>query len=170
MVMHVSDAASGSHMRMHDASKTSRDAGGAFLEAFRVLPESRFHSLSDGLKVAEVRQGHGAPFTNGMKIRVRYTGWLDNGTKFDSSLDHGAAFEFTLGAGRVIKGWEEGLHGMRPGERRQIIIPPSLGYGNRQVGDIPPGSTLVFNVEAVAAEPAQQAGSHNPNGTMTVVA
>lgn len=170
MAMHIGDATSGSHMRAREASQQTRDAAGPFLESFRVLPESRFHTTKDGLKVAVVRQGHGAPFTNGMKIKVRYTGWLDNGTKFDSSMDHGGPFEFTLGAGRVIKGWEEGLQGMRPGERRQIIIPPSLGYGNRQVGDIPPGSTLVFDVEAVAAEQPQQAQGSNPNGTMNVVA
>ncbi len=147
-------------------SAPSRETGGPFLEQFRVLPEASFHKTKSGLMVATVREGTGKPFTAGSKIKVTYTGWLQDGTKFDSSLDHNTPFEFTLGSGRVIKGWEEGLAGIRPGERRQLVIPPSLGYGSREVGDIPPDSTLVFNVEAVAvAEPPA-----NPNGTMNVVA
>jgi FKBP-type peptidyl-prolyl cis-trans isomerase len=172
MAMHVRDAAGGGNaqqMRVRDQAqpgRETREPGQAFLETYRPLPESRFRTTASGLRVAEVRPGQGKPFVNGMRIKVQYTGWLEDGTKFDSSLDHGSPFEFTLGSGRVIKGWEEGLQGMRPGERRQIIIPPNLGYGERQVGDIPPGSTLVFNVEAVAADEPP----NHPNGTMTVVA
>ena len=170
MPMHVGDAASGGnakHLRSKETTPAANvDPGMAFLEAFRKLPDSRFHTTPDGLKVATVREGQGQPLTAGTRIKVLYTGWLENGQKFDSSLDHGKPFEFTLGAGRVIKGWEEGLAGMRPGERRQLVIPAPLAYGNRQMGEIPPGSTLVFNVEAVALE----APTTHPNGTMTVVA
>ncbi|HKI99952.1 MAG TPA: FKBP-type peptidyl-prolyl cis-trans isomerase [bacterium] len=172
MAMHVRDTGNGggaNHMQVRNNAqepRAGREAGQAFLETFRPLPESRFRTTASGLKVAEVREGHGKPFTNGMKVKVKYTGWLEDGTKFDSSLDHGSPFEFTLGAGRVIKGWEEGLQGIRPGERRQLVIPASLGYGNRQVGDIPPGATLIFNVEAVAVEEPPA----NPKGTMNVVA
>lgn len=174
MAMHVGNAAGGSNsgqMRVQqqaraEGTRPGADPGQAFLEVFRPLPESRFHTSASGLKVATVKEGHGKPLTAGTKIKVLYTGWLEDGTKFDSSLDHGRPFEFTLGAGRVIKGWEEGMAGIRPGERRQLVIPASLGYGNRDMGKIPPGSTLIFNVEAVAVE---EPPTH-PNGTMTVVA
>lgn len=137
-----------------------------FLDTFHKLPEDRFRKTSSGLMVTTVKEGNGKPIVTGDKIKVRYTGWLMDGTKFDSSQDRGKPFEFTLGAGRVIKGWEEGLSGMKPGERRQLIIPSSLAYGNRKMGEIPPGSILVFNVEAVSVqEPAA-----NPKGSMTVVA
>ena len=150
----------------HHVSSASRDTGGPFLEQFRVLPKSSFHKTKSGLMVATVREGNGKSFAAGSRIKVTYTGWLEDGTKFDSSLDHNQPFEFTLGAGRVIKGWEEGLIGIKPGERRQLVIPPELGYGAREVGHIPPNSTLIFNVEAVAvAEPPP-----NPNGTMHTVA
>jgi FKBP-type peptidyl-prolyl cis-trans isomerase len=167
--MHVGDAASGSgnsQMRVQKEARTGAEPGQAFLEAFRRLPDSRFRTSASGLKVATVKEGHGKPLSAGTKIKVLYTGWLEDGTKFDSSLDHGGPFEFTLGAGRVIKGWEEGLAGIKPGERRQLVIPAPLGYGGREVGKIPPGSTLIFNVEAVAVE----APPPHPNGTMTVVA
>ncbi len=121
-----------------------------FLENFRVFPQERFRETSSGLKIAVLQEGSGSALQQGMKVSVKYTGWLSNGTKFDSSLDQGKPFEFVLGNGRVISGWEEGLAGMKPGERRQLIIPAKLAYGDREVGKIPPGSTLIFNVEAVA--------------------
>lgn len=137
-----------------------------FFDKFQKLPDSRFRDSSTGLKVAVVKEGNGTPATNGQKIKIRYTGWLMDGSKFDSSNDRGKPFEVTLGTGRVIKGWEEGLKGIKPGERRQLIIPPDLGYGKRQVGTIPPGSTLIFNIEAVAVDSPPA----NPKGTRTVVA
>ncbi len=142
------------------------DASRAFFETFRRLPDARYRESTSGLKVAVVREGNGKALSNGMRVKVHYTGWLADGTQFDSSLDRGAPFEFRLGAGRVIKGWEEGLAGIRAGERRQLVIPAELAYGDRQVGDIPPGSTLVFNVEAVAVQDA----AANPKGNMNVVA
>lgn len=137
-----------------------------FLKEFAVLPEGRFRTTPSGLKVATLKEGSGRVAANGMKIKVKYTGWLENGKKFDSSLKRNKPFELKLGAGQVIKGWEEGLIGMKPGERRQLIIPANLAYGSRKVGDIPPGSTLIFNIEIVSVEP----GSSNPKGKLSVVA
>ena len=100
-----------------------------------------------GLKYSELAAGSGATATSGKKVSVHYTGWLTNGTKFDSSRDRGQPFDFGLGAGQVIKGWDEGVAGMQVGGRRRLEIPPSLGYGERGVGPIPAGATLIFHVE-----------------------
>ncbi|MGD2152066.1 MAG: FKBP-type peptidyl-prolyl cis-trans isomerase [Gemmatimonadales bacterium] len=84
----------------------------------------------------------------GQVVRVHYTGYLTDGTKFDSSLDRGTPFEFQLGTGRVIRGWDEALALMQVGDKRRLIIPPELGYGDRGAGGvIPPGATLIFDVE-----------------------
>ena len=140
--------------------------GEDFFKIFRILPNSSYRKTDSGLKVAQTRDGDGKSLSNGMKVKVNYTGWVIDGKKFDSSYDKGKPFEFVLGAGRVIRGWEEGLVGIQPGERRQLVIPPDLGYGKRTMGDIPVNSTLVFNVEALAVEDA----SANPNGNRSIVA
>jgi FKBP-type peptidyl-prolyl cis-trans isomerase len=108
-----------------------------------------------GLSVRQLREGTGAVAEAGHTAVVHYTGWLfdelaenNRGNKFDSSVDRGVHFEFPLGAGRVIRGWDEGVVGMKIGEVRELTIAPELAYGDRQVGNlIPPGSTLVFEVE-----------------------
>lgn len=105
-------------------------------------------TLPDGLKYTDDQVGTGAEATTGKTAVVHYTGWLSNGTKFDSSKDRGQPFSFPLGGGRVIKGWDEGVVGMKVGGKRTLIIPPELGYGARGApGAIPPNATLKFEVE-----------------------
>lgn len=101
-----------------------------------------------GLQIEVLQAGSGATAAAGDTAIVHYTGWLTDGTKFDSSLDRGRTFEFGLGAGMVIEGWDEGVIGMKVGGKRKLTIPPELAYGDRGVGGIiPPGATLVFEVE-----------------------
>jgi FKBP-type peptidyl-prolyl cis-trans isomerase FkpA len=105
-------------------------------------------TTSSGLKYQDVKEGNGDVATAGKTVSVHYTGWLTNGTKFDSSKDRGQPFEFPLGGGRVIRGWDEGVQGMKVGGVRKLTIPAELGYGARGAGGvIPPNSTLVFEVE-----------------------
>ena len=102
----------------------------------------------DGLKYWDTKVGTGATAAAGHKVKVHYTGWLTNGKKFDSSVDRKEPFEFKLGASQVIKGWDEGVAGMKVGGKRQLRIPPELGYGDRGAGGvIPPNATLIFDVE-----------------------
>ena len=104
----------------------------------------------DGLKIWEIKTGTGGRAIGGMDLTVNYTGWLANGKKFDSSADHDGPFTFRLEPGRVIKGWQEGLVGMRAGGRRRLEIPPGLAYGAAGKGEIPPNSTLIFDIELLA--------------------
>jgi len=105
--------------------------------------------LEGGLKTQDLVVGSGAEAINGKKISVNYVGTLADGKKFDSSYDRGTPFQFVLGAGQVIQGWELGVAGMKVGGKRKLIIPPALGYGDRNIGNglIPPNSTLIFEVE-----------------------
>jgi len=101
-----------------------------------------------GLKYWDLKKGAGSVAKSGDSVQVHYTGWLTDGKKFDSSLDRGSPFVFKLGAGMVIKGWDEGVAGMKVGGKRQLHIPAELGYGARGAGDaIPPNAELVFDVE-----------------------
>lgn len=113
---------------------------------------SNLEKTPSGLQYSIDHPGSGASPTIGQIVSVHYTGWLPNGTKFDSSRDRGKAFEFPLGQGRVIKGWDEGVAAMKMGEKRTLVIPPDLGYGARGAGGlIPPNATLVFQVELLGA-------------------
>jgi len=104
-------------------------------------------TTASGLQYWDLKTGSGATAAPGNTVSVHYTGWLSAGEKFDSSLDRSRPFEFRLGAGRVIKGWDEGVAGMKVGGKRQLRIPPALGYGANGTGPIPPNATLVFDVE-----------------------
>jgi FKBP-type peptidyl-prolyl cis-trans isomerase FkpA len=101
-----------------------------------------------GLQYEDIETGTGPAAQSGQKAKVHYTGWLTNGQKFDSSKDRNDPFEFTLGAGQVIRGWDEGVAGMKVGGKRKLTIPPALGYGARGAGGvIPPNADLIFEVE-----------------------
>lgn len=105
------------------------------------------------LQVTDVKVGTGVEATDGKKVTVNYTGTLTDGTKFDSTKDHGTPFSFVLGSGMVIAGWDQGVKGMKEGGSRKLVIPPHLAYGNRSVGGvIPPNSTLVFEIELLKVE------------------
>lgn len=105
------------------------------------------------LKIEDLVVGTGVEAVTGKKVTVHYTGTLTDGAKFDSSLDRGMPFTFSLGADEVIKGWDQGIVGMKVGGKRKLTIPPSLGYGEAGAGDsIPPNATLIFEVELLKVE------------------
>jgi FKBP-type peptidyl-prolyl cis-trans isomerase len=108
-------------------------------------------STASGVQYWDITVGTGATATSGKTVTVHYTGWLTNGKKFDSSVDKGQPFMFPLGGGQVIKGWDEGVAGMKVGGKRQLKIPPEAGYGAKGAGGvIPPNATLIFDVELLA--------------------
>ena len=109
-------------------------------------------TTASGLKYVDVAEGTGAMAQNGQMLTVHYTGTLQNGTKFDSSVDRGKPYQFRLGSGSVIKGWDEGLLGMKIGGKRKLTIPAALGYGARGTPNIPPNYTLLFDVELLDAK------------------
>ncbi|MBL0954968.1 MAG: FKBP-type peptidyl-prolyl cis-trans isomerase [Leptospira sp.] len=104
-------------------------------------------SAEKDFQIIDLVIGKGDEAFSGSYVTVHYVGKLQNGTKFDSSRDRNRPFEFNLGAGEVVKGWDKGIKGMRVGGKRKLIIPPELGYGSKRVGNIPPDSTLIFEVE-----------------------
>jgi FKBP-type peptidyl-prolyl cis-trans isomerase len=110
--------------------------------------EGKVQTTKSGLKYEDLKEGTGPEAKKGDIVQVHYTGWLKDGKKFDSSLDRGTPFTFKLGAGMVIKGWDEGVAGMKAGGKRKLIIPPNLAYGDRGAGNvIPPNAELTFEVE-----------------------
>jgi FKBP-type peptidyl-prolyl cis-trans isomerase len=126
-----------------EASKPSPAAGGA----------ADTVTTTGGLKYVDVVRGDGPTAETGMNVTVHYTGWLTDGTKFDSSLDRGQPFPFALGSGQVIRGWDEGVKGMKVGGTRKLIIPSDMAYGARGYPPvIPPNSTLVFEVKLLGVK------------------
>jgi FKBP-type peptidyl-prolyl cis-trans isomerase len=124
-------------------------------EAAAPPKEGQTVTTPSGLKYTEEKLGTGAEAKPGMVVSVHYTGTLTNGKKFDSSHDRNEPIKFVLGTGRVIKGWDEGIAGMKVGGKRKLVIPPDLGYGARGAPpDIPPNATLLFDVELMDAKPA----------------
>ena len=105
-------------------------------------------TTESGLRYIDLETGDGESPTQGKSVTVHYTGWLEDGTKFDSSVDRGRPFEFVIGVRRVIPGWDEGVMSMKVGGKRKLTIPPALGYGVNGAGEvIPPNATLIFEVE-----------------------
>ena len=129
-----------------DSSVTDRGADDKFDEGASVAGST----TADGLKIVDLKQGTGPAVQAMQCITVQYTGWLDNGTKFDSSRDRVGGFQFQVGAGNVIPGWDKGIPGMKVGGRRRLTIPPALGYGPAgSPPTIPGNATLVFDVEVL---------------------
>jgi FKBP-type peptidyl-prolyl cis-trans isomerase FkpA len=129
----------------------SPNAGDDFNAGVGITPVK----LPDGLQYIDLSAGNGAAATRGEKVSMQYTGWLSDGRKFDSSRDSGKPFQFTIGQGEVIQGWEEGIPGMKVGGKRKLVVPPSLGYGSQGSPPlIPANATLVFVVELIAVTPA----------------
>jgi len=124
----------------------------AYLIANRTGNSGTEIMTASGLKYVDLAQGTGASAQTGQMLSVHYTGTLQNGRKFDSSLDRGTPYQFRIGTGSVIKGWDEGLMGMKVGGKRKLIIPPSLGYGATGTPNIPPNSTLHFDVELLGVK------------------
>ncbi len=123
------------------------------LIASDTMSDANVVTTPSGLKYVEIKEGTGATPERGQTVEVHYTGTLEDGTKFDSSRDRGQPFKFKIGVGQVIKGWDEGLSTMKVGGRRNLIIPPDLGYGSRGAGGvIPPNATLLFDVELLGVK------------------
>jgi len=113
-------------------------------------------TTDSGLRFIDITEGTGAAPKKGQIVTVNYTGWLKDGTKFDSSYDRNQPFQFAIGQGQVIRGWDEGVAGMKVGGKRKLMIPPALGYGAAGAGDvIPPNSDLIFDVELLKTQDAQ---------------
>jgi peptidylprolyl isomerase len=113
---------------------------------------SKMTKTASGLYYRDIEVGTGTLVKGKMQVRVHYTGWLTNGEKFDSNGSDERPLEIPVGRGRTIKGWDEGLQGMRVGGRRQLVVPPALGYGSEHSDLIPPDAVLVFDIRVVSAE------------------
>lgn len=136
----------------------------AFLALTLAVPAWPGSAAQQGSEInfKTITEGTGETAVRHSRVTVHYTGWLEDGTKFDSSRDRGETFQFTLGAGEVIVGWDVGVEGMRTGERREVVIPPQLAYGPRGAGGvIPPNATLKFDIELIAVTPPKYANIGN---------
>ena len=120
-----------------------------------IINEGTNMAEQEELQITDIEVGDGAEAVAGATIKVHYTGKLDDGTVFDSSVERGEPFEFVLGAGMVIQGWDQGFAGMKAGGKRELVIPPALGYGDVDMGTIPPNSTLTFEVELMEVVEAE---------------
>ena len=126
-----------SHQSISDNSSAGLSSG-----------ENKPNQNVQNMKIETLQEGAGEPAKAGDTVTVNYVGTLENGTKFDSSIDRGQPFEFTLGQNSVIQGWEQGVVGMKVGEKRRLTIPPGLAYGENGAGDIiPPNATLIFEID-----------------------
>jgi peptidylprolyl isomerase len=134
-----------------DTAASAPAAGqGAGADTF-AMP-TNLQTTPSGLQYAIDQPGTGPKPQAGQTVTVHYTGWLTNGTKFDSSRDRGEPFPFGIGRGEVIKGWDEGVADMKVGEKRTLVIPPALGYGEQGSGPIPANATLVFKIELLGVQ------------------
>lgn len=132
------------------AAATPTPAAATNLAAMAPDPRIKVHKLASGLVYEDLVIGNGRMADPGLQVSMNYTGWLTDGTEFDSSSRGGRPYTFTLGAHTVIAGWDEGIKGMRMGGKRKLTIPPDMGYGVQGSGNrIPPNATLVFEVELV---------------------
>ena len=120
------------------------------LDSIPPTPSAGAVTTASGLVYEDLQAGDGATAQSGNTVTVNYSGWLADGTKFDSSIDRGQTFDFTIGAGNVIAGWDEGVVGMRVNGTRLLVIPPSIGYGSSGNGSIPADATLTFEAQLVA--------------------
>jgi FKBP-type peptidyl-prolyl cis-trans isomerase len=119
----------------------------------KMKTDARTVKTSSGLAYKDLQKGNGTSAASGMTVKVHYTGWLKDGTKFDSSLDRNEPFSFVLGKGEVILGWDQGVQSMKVGGKRRLIIPPKLGYGKNGAGNkIPPNAMLIFDIELLDVE------------------
>jgi len=120
----------------------------------QTVAASDYTAMESGLRYHDLTEGDGAEATSGDRVTVHYNGWLEaDSTLFDSSIQRGQPFSFELGTGQVIRGWDEGVAGMKVGGERQLVIPPDLAYGSQGAGDaIPPDATLIFEVELLSVD------------------
>lgn len=132
-----------------DMHKTKVQESNEKLAAYIAENNITVSPTKSGLYFIEIKRGNGIKPTRRVKVKVHYEGWLLDGTKFDSSVDRGTPFTFTLGAGQVIPGWDEGVALMEEGGEAKLILPQDLGYGNRATGNIPAYSPLVFQVKLI---------------------
>jgi len=119
------------------------------------IPTNTLIKMENGLQIQDLTVGTGPEVKVGQELTMHYSGTLENGVKFDSSYDRGEPFQFLLGAGQVIQGWDLGIQGMKIGGKRKLIIPASLGYGEKGIGPIPPNAVLIFEVELLDAQDSQ---------------